>query len=59
MANYKEMYEKLFRSQTKAIHILQEAQQATEDMFIEAKEPDIRLLSIPENKDCSTPDNVE
>ena len=51
MPDYKAMYTKLFQSQTKAIHLLQEAQQATEEMFIEAEEPDIRILSIPEKED--------
>lgn len=55
MPDYKAMYVRLFQSQTKAIHLLQEAQQATEDMFIEAKEPDIRLL----NKDSSEPSDEE
>lgn len=56
MADYKTMYEKLFRSQTKAIQILQEAQQVTEDMFIDAREPDIRLLPLDENTDEPTPE---
>lgn len=50
MADYKEMYAKLFRSQTKAIHILQEAQQQTEDMFIEAEPTNLRLLKREEDK---------
>ena len=57
MPDYKTMYATLFRSQTKAIHLLQEAQQATEDMFIEAEEPDIRLLSDLISKEDSPPDN--
>ena len=57
MPDYKAMYTKLFRSQTKAIHILQEAQQATEDMFIEAEDPDIRLLSELKSQEELPPDN--
>lgn len=56
MPDYKTMYTKLFQSQTKAIHLLQEAQKATEDMFIEAEEPSIRLLSMPEKDDSESPD---
>ena len=37
MPDYKEMYFKLFRAQTKAIHILQAAQQETEKMYITAQ----------------------
>ena len=44
MPDYKEMYAKLFRSQTKAINILQEAQKETEDMYIEEEPPSIVLL---------------
>ena len=49
MVDYKEMYAKLFRSQTRAIHILQEAQQETEGMFIEAEPANIILLKKPED----------
>lgn len=54
MADYKEMYEKLFRAQVKAIHILQEVQQITEDMFVEAKEPIINLIVTSEDVEEST-----
>jgi len=47
MPDYKEMYQKLFGLTTKAIAILQEAQQATEEMYISAKPPNIRVLFIP------------
>ena len=56
MPDYKTMYATLFRSQTNAIHLLQEAQQKTEDMFIEAEEPDIRLISDLRNKEDAPPD---
>ena len=57
MADYKSMYAKLFNSQTKAIQLLQQAQQETEDMFIEAEEPDIRLLSdLKKDDDSQYPD---
>ena len=38
MPDYAAMYKKLFNSQTQAIAILQEAQQATEEMFISGEE---------------------
>jgi len=44
MPNYAEMYKTLFRSQTKAIQVLQQAQQTTEEMYISAESPDIRVL---------------
>ena len=49
MPDYKAMYIKLFQSQTKAIQLLQSAQQETEDMYIEAEPPEIRLISPPED----------
>jgi len=47
MADYAEMYKKLFRSQTKAIQILQNAQQDTEEMFMTAPDNNVTVL---ENK---------
>jgi len=47
MADYAEMYKKLFRSQTKAIQILQKAQQDTEEMFMTAPDNNVTVL---ENK---------
>lgn len=44
MPDYAAMYKKLFQSQSKAILILQEAQQATEEMYISSEPPDIRVL---------------
>lgn len=44
MPNYAEMYQKLFRAQTKAIEILQEAQRDTEEMYISAPEANITVL---------------
>lgn len=45
MPDYALMYQKLFRSVTKVIEILQEAQQETEGIYISADEPIITLLS--------------
>ncbi len=38
MENYKEMYRELFIAVTKAIRILQEAQQKCEEMYISVEE---------------------
>ncbi len=44
MANYPEMYNKLFQATTKAIAILQQAQVETEELYISAKPPSITVL---------------
>jgi hypothetical protein len=44
MADYAKMYRRLFNSQTQAIELLQKAQQDTEEMYLSAPDPDIRLL---------------
>lgn len=59
MSDYKDMYIKLFRSQTKAIQLLQSAQQETEDMYIEAEPPEIRLINPPVDDDGKQPDELE
>lgn len=46
MPDYKEMYLTLFRSITRAITILQEAQQQTEETYISEQPPDIKVLEI-------------
>ncbi len=46
MPNYKEMYLLLFRSMTKAITILQEAQQQAEEMYTLEQQSDIRVLDV-------------
>ena len=48
MSEYKEMYLKLFDSQTKAIEILQQAQQEAEKMFMEAHAENPQSASIQE-----------
>ncbi len=42
MPDYAEMYKVLFRAQTRAIELLQQAQQAAEEIYIASQEPDIR-----------------
>jgi len=59
MADYQNMYVTLFRSVTKAIDTLQEAQQNTEDMFIEAGEPIIRLLHPDADNMVGPDDNTD
>jgi hypothetical protein len=44
MPNYQAMYQTLFKSQSKAIDILQKAQQETEEMYIEAEDTPLKLL---------------
>ncbi|NLO86025.1 MAG: hypothetical protein GX096_11460 [Clostridiales bacterium] len=44
MPDYAEMYRVLFDAQTRAIEILQKAQQETEEMYINSKEPNIALF---------------
>lgn len=56
MPDYKAMYIKLFQSQTKAIQILQSAQQDTENMYIEAEPPEIRLINPQEDDGDKQPD---
>ena len=44
MPDYARMYKTLFQSQTQAIEILQKAQQDTEEMYISAPEPELRIF---------------
>lgn len=44
MADYAKMDRELFRATTKAIEILQQAQIDTEELFLSAEEPLIRLM---------------
>jgi hypothetical protein len=53
MPNYEAMYKTLFQAQTKAIEILQESQQDTEEMYITAPAPDIRLLPAKEQEETA------
>lgn len=51
MTNYKEMYATLFRSQSKAIALLQEAQIKTEEMFISAEPTAVTHLQIVKDEE--------
>ena len=44
MADYKEMYLKLFQATEKAIDLLIAAQQECEELFLSAQEPELKLL---------------
>ncbi len=46
MPDYKEMYITLFQSTTRVIEILQQAQLKTEEMYMSAEEPNLKLLDI-------------
>ena len=51
MADYGAMYRHLFNVQTDVIKLLQDAHRETEEMFISAPEPDVRLLRPGETED--------
>lgn len=46
MVDYKEMYAKIVRETEKAINILINVQRECEEMYIEAEEPEIKLLDF-------------
>jgi hypothetical protein len=48
MPDYATMYRKLFNSQTDAIEILQRAQRETEEMYISAPDPELKVFPPPE-----------
>ena len=52
MPNYKEMYTTLFRETTKAISILQSAQQKTEEIYISDDTEDNLIIICPNNEDA-------
>lgn len=55
MANYQEMYRQLFTAQTAAIEILQQAQQQTEELYVDSPDPTVLILNnaIAENSEES------
>ena len=51
MADFKEMYLTLFRSATKAVEILKQAQVEAEEMYIESDDTPLELIpSEPEDE---------
>lgn len=55
MADYREMYRKLFQATTKAIDLLQVAQQETEELYISSDDTELHLLD-EENTKPNPPD---
>ena len=52
MPDYKEAYLKLFRATEKAVTILIAAEQECEELYISAKEPEVRVISLlPDDKE--------
>ena len=47
VADYKEMYLKLFRATTKAADLLEQAQRECEEMYIRASDPPLRVFPPP------------
>ncbi len=43
MADYREMYRKLFQATTKAIDLLQTAQQETEELYISSGDTELHI----------------
>jgi hypothetical protein len=46
MPDYKEMYLKLFRATEEAVNLLIDAQQACEELYITAPEPELKVVAI-------------
>ena len=56
MADYREMYRKLFQATAKAINLLQVAQQETEELYISSDDAELRLLN-GKGKTAEPPEN--
>lgn len=54
MADYKEMYLKLFRATEKAMRILEDAQLECEELYISDPEPEIRCLKDLTDSDTAS-----
>jgi hypothetical protein len=48
MPDYKEMYLKLFRATEEAVNLLIDAQQACEELYITAPEPELKVVAMPQ-----------
>ncbi len=53
MPDYKEMYLKLFRATEGAVNLLIDAQQACEELYITAPEPELKVVALP-HRDSET-----
>ena len=49
MPDYKEMYLKLFRASEEAVDLLIAAQRECEELYVNAPEPELKILTLPEN----------
>ena len=58
MPDYAKMYRHLFNAQTDAVALLQKAQLETEEMYVSAPDPDIRILE-PGQSDESKPEKYD
>lgn len=54
MPDYKEMYLKLFRATEEAVNLLIDAQQACEELYITAPEPELKVVAMPQQQDDET-----
>jgi hypothetical protein len=59
MSDYKKMYYTIFKSTTKAINILYDAQKKTEEMYLAENSPDIRLFDNNKHKKNNEKENEE
>lgn len=48
MPHYKEMYLKLFRATEDVVNLLIDAQQACEELYITAPEPELKVVAMPQ-----------
>ena len=48
MPDYKEMYLKLFRATEEAVNLLIDAQQACEERYNTAPEPELKIITMPQ-----------
>jgi len=48
MPDYKEMYLKLFRATEDAVNQLIDAQQACKELYITAPEPELKVVTMPQ-----------
>ncbi|MFT8890055.1 MAG: hypothetical protein ABF904_14800 [Ethanoligenens sp.] len=58
MADYQEMYRKLFQATTKAIDILQKAQQETEELYIASDQPELHLTKDVDSSSRNSEDTA-
>jgi len=48
MPDYKEMYLKLFCATEEAVNLLIDAQQACEELYVIAPEPELKVVALPQ-----------